>query len=64
MKPLASVCCIVVALAIVGMAASQEDGKTDNKDMECLQGTWRRQRTVGPLFLIPPKRSPNGTPFA
>src|SRR4029453_15154111 len=47
MKLLASVSCILVGLAICGMAASQAGEKSDNKDMESLQGTWRGVKGPG-----------------
>jgi uncharacterized protein (TIGR03067 family) len=47
MKLLAKVSCVVVALAIVCIAVAQGDGKTDNKDMEALQGTWRGVKGPG-----------------
>jgi len=47
MKHSVTVCCVVFALAIVCRAAAQGDGKTDNKDMEALQGTWRGVKGPG-----------------
>jgi hypothetical protein len=47
MKLLASVSCILVGVAICGMAASQAGEKSDNKDMESLQGTWRGVKGPG-----------------
>jgi uncharacterized protein (TIGR03067 family) len=41
MRLLASLCGVIGVLAIVGIAAGQEEGKADDKDMEALQGTWQ-----------------------
>jgi uncharacterized protein (TIGR03067 family) len=47
MKVLASVYGVVAALTIVCGAVGQEPGKTDDKDMESLQGTWRAVKVPG-----------------